>query len=235
MLSDDSNALSAESSTGQNGLTSEEQAAFFKAIEAVKQRGTSYLKDCRNAEDALKLVGNLHRAIDTVYQQGEQGTYKPDCKAGCSHCCHLRVEILDAEALQIAEEVRRRPPSELVTLIKRLQAQAAMRHAEPSMARTASGCAFLDDGLCSIYSVRPATCRKGHSLSVRQCREAASQLPQNLQVIAESEALIAGISAAYREAGLPSASRELSAAVLRALTDDTAKSKWHAGTSVFAD
>ncbi|HTH94745.1 MAG TPA: YkgJ family cysteine cluster protein, partial [Rhodocyclaceae bacterium] len=183
------------------------------------------------AEDALKLVGNLHRAIDTVYQQGALGEYKPDCKAGCSHCCHLHVEVLDAEALQIAEEIRHRPPGELAILLERLQDQAVMRNASPPMTRSISGCAFLADGLCSIYSVRPATCRKGHSLSVQQCREAASQLPQNLQVIAESEALIAGISGAYREAGLPSASRELAAAVLLALTDDAAKSKWYAGAS----
>lgn len=229
-MSDESNFFSDGALPAHNELTPEEKTAFLKAIEAVKHRGIRYLKDCRSAGDALKLVGNLHRAVDTVYQHGASGEYKPDCKAGCSHCCHLRVEVLDAEALQIAEEVRRRPADERAALLERLQDQAEIRHTEPAMVRSVSGCAFLVEGLCSIYSVRPATCRKGHSLAVQQCREAASQLPQNLQVIAESEALIAGISGAYREAGLTSAGRELSAAVLLALTDDAAQSKWYAGT-----
>lgn len=222
-------------SSAQEGLTEDERADFLMAIERVRQRGYAYLKECHNADDAIKFIGDLHRAVDVVFQRESSSTLKPACKVGCSHCCRLRVEIIDAEAFRIAEALQRRSPAEQVALIARLRHHTAVPKPSSSHHAGLSDCAFLHDSRCSIYAVRPSVCRKAHSLSAELCHAAAPQLPQNFRLIIGAEALMSGVSAAYREAGLPSASRELCAAVLLALTDDTAKARWYAGISVFAD
>lgn len=222
-------------SSAQEGLTGDERSDFMMTIERVRKLGYAHLNECHNAEDAIKLIGDLHRAVDVVFQREASSVLRPACKAGCSHCCRLRVEIIDAEAFHITEELQRRPPAELVALTERLRHHVAGQKPRSSHHSFSSDCAFLLDSRCSIYAVRPSVCRKAHSLSAELCHSGAPQLPQNFQVIVGAEALMSGVSAAYREAGLPSASRELCAAVLLALTDDTVKARWYAGISVFAD
>lgn len=234
MIGDNTGSIITASSA-REGLTGELQADFLKTIRRVRQRSYAYLKECRNADDAIKLIGDLHRAVDLVFQREASSVLKPACKVGCNRCCSLRVEIFDAEAFRIAEELQRRPPAELVALTERLRHHVAVEIPRSSHKSFSSDCAFLLDSRCSIYAVRPSVCRKAHSLSAELCHASALQLPQSFQVVVGAEALMSGVSAAYREAGLPSAGRELCAAVLLALTDDTLKARWYAGISVFAD
>ena len=69
--------------------------------------------------------------------------------------------------------------------------------------------------------MRPAACRKAHSLSAAHCAEQSPTIPQNLRLLVDAEALMAGTALAYRDQPLPASSHELNAAVLAAL-DGTA-------------
>lgn len=71
------------------------------------------------------------------------------CRKGCSSCCHYAVSISEIE-VQFIEQVAKK---------KRLKVAGEFRdfNGQP--------CPFLVKGACSIYSARPYSCRRHHSLS----------------------------------------------------------------------
>ncbi|RAU20464.1 hypothetical protein CU669_18135 [Paramagnetospirillum kuznetsovii] len=84
------------------------------------------------------------------------GTPKAACGKGCGWCCHQRVGAAAVEVLHIAEQLRSHPDAE--ALIARLDAWPQGR-----------ACAFLVDGACSIYALRPLKCRGLYQLDARWC------------------------------------------------------------------
>ena len=212
-------------------LTDRERAAFLESAERVKQLAASALGEAGVAERAVAFIGNLHRSIDLVVLRASETGPVPDCRAGCAYCCTVRVSATDPEILRIARRIRSLPPAESQRLVERLRAHVAERQAGSIDERI--DCGFLAAGRCSIYEHRPAACRKAHSLSVSACESLSPEIPQNLKVVAEAEALMAGVSAAYREAKLPSSEHELNAAVLAVLKDPSAEQRWYSGEPVF--
>lgn len=215
-------------------LSPEEQAEFLRAIENVRQAAQRHLSANRSLPFAITFVSNLQRGVDHVSRAAADQGPTFDCKAGCSYCCHVRVEVLEPEVFQIVEELKKLPQQEFEALIERLR-----KHAE-----TAKGvavldyrimCPFLKENLCSIYHVRPAVCRKGHSLDVEKCKTPGAEIPQSLEVVLKSEALIKGTADAYRRVNLSASQHELGQAVLLALTDETVMSRWFNGEKVFND
>jgi hypothetical protein len=94
------------------------------------------------------------------------------CRAGCDHCCYQVVGVTAAEAVTIhAHVTRSRSPDEL----ERLRAHVADLHARArglSSAERFSAqhpCPFLAGGSCSIYEVRPLSCRGMNSLDASEC------------------------------------------------------------------
>lgn len=77
------------------------------------------------------------------------------CKNGCSHCCKQAVTISEEEAKRIAEyrqsgyyKVAENTPE---AFIKKIEEQRDTYRGEE--------CPFLENNLCTIYSVRPIACR----------------------------------------------------------------------------
>lgn len=86
---------------------------------------------------------------------------------------------------------------------------------------------------CTIYDVRPSVCRRAHSLDVRKCEANAPEIPQDLGVVVSIEALSNGTSDACRKLGFNTLGHELGLAVLLALFDESAESRWFNGEPVF--
>ena len=212
-------------------LTDQEQLAFRESIGRVQNMAAGSLRKVGDAGRAVAFIANLHRGLDHVALRAAELGPVPDCQAGCAYCCFVRVEATEPEVFLIAQRVRLLPENQVAGLIDKLRRRVAEYGA--GLSDTRVGCAFLVEGRCSIYEARPAACRKAHSLSVRQCAELAAEIPQNLKLIAEAEALMAGTSNAYREVGLPASPLELNSAVLLALSDASAESRWFKGETVF--
>ncbi|MFM9913120.1 MAG: YkgJ family cysteine cluster protein [Methylophilaceae bacterium] len=213
-------------------LSAEEHVSLLAATERVTQTTLDHLNANPNKTFAVTFVANLQRGVDSITQtaitQGEQF----DCKAGCSHCCHVRVEALEPEVFQIVHALQDLAPDSLEDIISRLQ-RHENKTKHHSIADYRSPCPFLQQNLCSIYPVRPAACRKVHSYDVEQCEDAGANIPQSLEVILKSEALMKGTANAYQQAKLAASGHDLGRAVLLALTDEAAESRWYKGESVF--
>ena len=215
-------------------LSAEEEAAFRASIAGVRRAAAAALEGLQGSANVVRFIAHLHRAVDEVTQRAWQAGPAPDCRAGCAHCCSLRVEATAPEVFRIARKLRVQPEAELAALVERLRLRVlAARSGLPGTRRL--DCTFLASGaLCSIYEQRPAACRKAHSLSVAACEAHAAAIPQNLSLVLDAEALMVGTAEAYRDVHLAASAHELLEAILLALSDATAEARWAAGVDVFA-
>jgi len=207
-------------------LTDEEQVAFRASIDGVRSLAAKRLRCIGDVGHAVGFVANLLLSLDSVAARAAELGPVPDCKIGCSYCCHVRVEATDPEVFWIVRRIHQRPASEVTDLIEKLRRRVAGRNL--ASLDTRQGCIFLAENRCTIYEVRPAACRKAHSLSVKQCEAFAPEIPQNLKLLVEAEALMIGTAEAYREVDLPASAHELDSAVLLALSDASAEARWYA-------
>ncbi len=213
-------------------LKPEEQVAFLKSVDEVRQVAERHLETHRSPQSAIAFVSSLQHKASSIIQRAVGQGVEIACKAGCNHCCRARVEAMAAEIFRIARELRGRPAEEMNHVIRRLETHLAMRSDEQAWSRRPQ-CPFLENELCSIYDVRPGVCRKAHSLDLRKCRTDAAEIPQNLGIVVGIAALTQGTADAYRKLGLDAASHELGQGVLLALSDPTTESRWYDGEAVF--
>lgn len=94
------------------------------------------------------------------------------CRAGCDHCCYQSVGVTPPEALAIFAHVKatRSGPDFAAfstRLLERYQATRGLSAAERFSPE--HPCVFLVEGRCSIYEVRPLSCRGMNSLDDREC------------------------------------------------------------------
>jgi uncharacterized protein len=223
-------------------FSADETAALRASVQAVSQAVAAALAQAHNADRAVQVVRLLHRGADRVFHtatatataaNGAAATPLPAiaCQVGCAHCCRLRVEATQPEVLALAQHLRGGPADVLTAAVQRLTDHVAAQKTAPPAAGTATAdrvCALLVNQRCSAYSVRPAACRKAHSLDASACETRAAVVPQNMQVTLDVSVLMAGTQAGYRQAGLASDTLELNAALLAALQDPTAAQRWFA-------
>lgn len=166
------------------------------------------------------------------------------CGEGCSWCCHFTVDVRPVEVFRILDFVEAGFSSERLA---RLRAEVAANSAEVAplsdlerMQRTAK-CPFLDDGRCSIYPVRPQTCRNYHATDSAGCRLSYEQ-PDNLDIDPEFAPLVyqAGgahveaFSRAMQEAGFDVSAYELNMALEAAMLDRDSRQRFLARQPPFA-
>jgi Fe-S-cluster containining protein len=95
------------------------------------------------------------------------------CKAGCDHCCYQSVGVTPPEALTIVAHLRSaRTAEELQTLSLSVANRREATDGFTSAQRFSPElpCLFLIDAKCSIYEVRPLSCRGMNSLDAEDCR-----------------------------------------------------------------
>ena len=165
------------------------------------------------------------------------------CTRGCSYCCHLRVEVRPHDAFVLAAHVRTRFDAERrVRVIARIEANLArIAPLSPEEhVRAGIPCALLEDGACSAYDARPATCRKYYSISVDVCRHAfdAPSEPligdiENENVRLAGNAVALGYAKGLEDAGFDAALYELHYALYEALTNPKAERRYRDGKRAF--
>jgi len=158
------------------------------------------------------------------------------CKAGCSYCCYLKVDVHASEAILISEFVKSKLPEETKKLIIK-RAEENWKLIEPmnevQHMTTNLPCPFLVDGICSIYSVRPGACRNFHSADVQICKDFFNN-PKNLndnRIIAQetyqrSSLVIQGGIQAFKKCEYDIHAYDINAAFLEAINNKHIANRW---------
>jgi Fe-S-cluster containining protein len=118
----------------------------------------------RNAMDATE------RMIGGLLARAPAGAVA--CQAGCDHCCFQSVGVTPPEALAIYDHLSRtRSDDELARFAAHLADTRARTRGLSSADRFSPQhpCVFLEAGRCTIYEVRPLSCRGMNSLDAGAC------------------------------------------------------------------
>ncbi len=204
-------------------------------------------QNCRIIEKTLledeltpaALAGLFHAFITRLVPFDESEIH---CRAGCDYCCHLKVTASMAEIVVIAEFLRKE--GRLESCLERMAAtggdvKARAARDEKWWAENRMPCLFLDedDGLCTIYQVRPFSCRGYHSLDVRQCLKGYREkillpIPCYPDLKRSREMYAVSFSRALNDLGYKAPLVELSSAMGRVLSEPDLIERWLAGEEV---
>jgi Fe-S-cluster containining protein len=159
------------------------------------------------------------------------------CRIGCNFCCHLRVMVLPHEAIALFRFLQSAMPAVIAdqvrSRLREYSGPAAPKAASPVPLRRP--CAFLVEGKCAAYEVRPSACAAYHSLSKARC-EASFANPtaaggtvalQSLRAV--SMALEDSMATELTRQRLSPAPAELHTAVSALLARPGLIARWRAG------
>jgi hypothetical protein len=199
------------------------------------------------ARDPARLdaaVVKFHRTVDAAVSATVEGHgLSLSCARGCSHCCHLRVQVQPHEAFALAAWLRRRfEGGRLAEVMRRLKenVERTRELGEEGRKRASLACALLaPDGTCSAYEARPAQCRRYHSLRLAACEsfrarpDETMESPMHGALAHNAAVIITQAQHAVRAAGLDAENVDLNAALLEALENPKAWRRWKDGKKPF--
>jgi uncharacterized protein len=218
--------------------------ADLEARRAQRLHTATTLRQRRTPLEVIAVVENAIAVADAAVKAAME-TEPPRrvlaCAEGCDWCCYKVVGTVAPEVLRIAAYLRETLSADAWQALRERVAQAneQRRALRPDQRRRAAlPCVFLKDNRCSVYQVRPMTCRGYNSSDPRCCQDLVSgakyvevpiYAPQQRLYTFVLDGLRAGVEESKLEGGL----LDLIAALNVALTPD-AESRWLAGEKVFA-
>lgn len=109
-------------------------------------------------EDRKEAMRVLLRVTDEHFANSE---LRPTCKKGCNFCCHQNTDASMDEAALIVDYCREKG---IAINRNALRNRLGVPFLELPLSRF-SACVFLKEGECSIYPVRPLSCRTYFAIS----------------------------------------------------------------------
>ncbi len=164
------------------------------------------------------------------------------CKSGCSFCCWLRIDVRAHEVFLILKELKAsRTASEMMALrSSAADVQASLTGLDLAQRDAVQRpCLLLRDGLCSVYDVRPAPCRRYLSASVAACEALWNGQPLDADI---QHPVIAGMGRyaatalhnTFVKNGYDGYSYDLPMALAEALENPDCEARWLAGEKAFS-
>jgi Fe-S-cluster containining protein len=211
--------------------------AFFHAL--ADEFGTVLVENRSSPELVDVLMTKALDAFETNVDRQCEGQTALACRGGCAACCSLRVTATVPEILAVAAHLRiieaTMPPFARV-LWQRIEtsAEVAARddaaHDDAAYLALAHPCAFIVDGHCVIYELRPLACRGHASFDEAACLAAiagAEDQEHEGVPISEPHLLLRSyvqnaMQSALRDAGLAWSIHEFVPGLLTALKSDAA-------------
>ena len=195
----------------------------------------------KSVPEAIEGLVHLAEKLTAAYKEAEPPTSPIHCRAGCAHCCHMRVHVTAPEVIFLAQFIRESfSEVQLQGLKSRLKEAdritSGMNDEEHGMAHVP--CPLLVDHHCSAYEARPLECRGYVSMSADACRQAsrnydAWNVPLYYPQYSIFKNVQTGLLAALVGAGYDIELLELTSALRIALDNPDAGEQWLAGKDVF--
>lgn len=183
-------------------------------------------ESCLVARTARTVEGVL-AWYDVVVEMEQEATASrwplTACGPGCTHCCHIPVEVSPVEVA-----ILHRRASSLPDYVERVRTAA---RAEGRVA-----CPILVDRRCGAYAARPAACRGENSTSAEECAQPRGSHHYYGEVRTLSRVVLGGAMIAFAERGLdvrPLLLRRALAEVAH-LPPDEPLERWLSGEVLFS-
>lgn len=186
---------------------------------------------------------SLHSYDDLGERLIKEGGVNLACRAGCSLCCSLRVDVLAHEVFSLAHHILAHfSREEIVALTARLEAhEDRVLGLTPFEHATSNNrCPLLVDDRCSVYEARPRSCRRHHSQDLAACQYTFDH-PTDLETPAAHDrnlyrtltGRLQHDADAYLHWGYDATVYELGTALAEALADPAAWGRWWRGRAAF--
>jgi hypothetical protein len=183
-------------------------------------------------------VSILPQAEKTIAEFTAAGDVQ--CRAGCSFCCYQNVDVTIPEAILVALQLGDEADLRRAAI---LSAADEFRELDDDT-RIATGkpCPLLVDKRCSVYNVRPITCRSLTSPDAARCHAAMQSLeagegPLPIEIYVVLRFLCGGEQGAIRgicrDLGLQIDIVELTQTVAAIIRDPMLIERWASGEQVF--
>lgn len=124
----------------------------------------------RVAELARNVTAAMSRLSEALLANAPAGSVA--CRAGCDHCCYQVVGVTPPEAIAIVQYLKQTLSTEDLDRVRQHVAEHFERARGLSSSERFSpehACVFLRAGSCSVYEVRPLSCRGMNSLDADEC------------------------------------------------------------------
>ena len=166
------------------------------------------------------------------------------CRAGCSFCCHQNVDVTIPEAILVALQLGDEADPRRARAVA--AAESLSKLDDEARIATGTPCPLLVDHRCSVYNVRPITCRSVTSPDAARCQQAMQNLQNretgedslSIEIYVVLRFLCSGEQAAIRgvcrDLGLQDEIVELTQTVAAIVRDPTLIERWATGEKVFA-
>lgn len=122
------------------------------------------------------LYKTINELTETFIQRTKTEGNPPECKKGCSFCCHQTVLASSYELLYLADFLKKKFPAKLLDGIKYKADKKAVITSKlelDKLLKYKMPCPLLhtQGGFCMAYQARPMACRIYLSKSVKSCED----------------------------------------------------------------
>ena len=201
---------------------------------------------CDQSDLGRIAIERFCQLADSAFQRYEReleqaGPAEIACKSGCSYCCRaLKVSVSLPEIFLLKLHVTSLPAAEGAALRERIADTYSRTRDNNTQERLLQheSCPLLVDNRCSVYEVRPLSCRAAVSFDADACRRAYAgeqvkiNMPQSYFAALKTTSLL--LLATMSAAGLDCRSYELNAGLHIALSEPDAERRWMDGENIFA-
>jgi Fe-S-cluster containining protein len=214
------------------------------ALDSLRRHTASTLRSRPDTEACATVCRHAVAVIEVEVAARRADGAPIACAPGCAFCCHQRVGVYAHEALALLRQLRALPRADAAAIEARIVANARAVDALTVEQHRAANlrCAFLVDGRCAAYEVRPSACARYHSLSRARCEHAfdhpqdvgtpRNSRPALAELQAFGDAVAAATEAALADAGLAASKGELHQLLRALLEDPSLIERWSAGDDV---
>lgn len=152
-------------------LTSEASRRYEEMFAVFRAELEDALDTCPSMEDAAKTTFAMVEGAANALQSSFPNPHPRACRDQCSACCHLFVSTPPGVARLIAQHIRETFDADAqATLLDRIKTAAAEIEQASSTTEVRVRCPLLgDDERCTIYEVRPLSCRAFTSSDASLC------------------------------------------------------------------